>query len=76
MELTITKYEKFLDVILDSMLQLTFMKTAVVILSKAALSHTVKEEHLQLSEKLLNYSFPIVYLYEVGFSSYPSIKTA
>lgn len=52
------------------------MKTGLVILSKIALLHTVREEHLQLSEKAVKLFFSNdVCVCEVGFSLYPSIKT-
>lgn len=71
MEFNLTEFEKFIDVISDSTLLLTFKKLPLV-----DFWYIIKEDP-KLHEKIIKIllSFPAAYLYEAGFSSYTSSKT-
>lgn len=71
MEFNLTGFEKFINMISDSTLLLTFKKLPLV-----EIWCSTKEDP-KLSEKIIKItlSFPAAYLYEAGFSSYTLTKT-
>ena len=72
MDFNVTEYKKFIDMVSDSTLQLTFKKLPFV-----EFYCSIKEAYAQLSEKAIKIllHFQATYLCEARFSSYTSKRT-